>query len=77
MAEKFTIGDGTINNSGFRSTTGQEMDEEEYAVQVLAMQADAVQYIDGFIAVDRALAQSYYLGDQLGTEEERVAPRSS
>ena len=70
MADKFTIGDGGITNSGFKSAPQTGMDEEEFATQVLVMQADAVEYIDGFVQLDRALAQSYYLGDFFNNEEE-------
>lgn len=58
MAAKFTLGKRA------------PMDASEYANQVLALQADAVEYIDGYIAPDRALAQGYYLGDLFGNEEE-------
>lgn len=46
------------------------MDEEQFARQVRAAQEDAVLYIDGFISPDRAQAQSFYLGNLFGNEEE-------
>lgn len=49
---------------------GRGMDEEQFARQVRAAQEDAVLYIDGFISPDRATAQSFYLGNLFGNEEE-------
>ena len=49
---------------------GRAMDDEQFARQVRSAQEDAVMYIDGFISPDRALAQSFYLGNLFGNEEE-------
>lgn len=47
-----------------------EMSEAEFSASVKSMIDDAVDYIDGFIAPDRANATAFYRGDPLGNEEE-------
>ena len=46
------------------------MDDYEFGVQVHGTISDAMLFIDGYIAPDRALAQAYYLGRLFGNEEE-------
>lgn len=48
----------------------QPMSEAEFEAAVSAAIGDAADYIDGYIAPDRALATQYYRGDLLGNEEE-------
>ena len=57
-----------IGRADGRETKG--LDDDQFARQVRAAQEDAVMYIDGFISPDRALAQSFYLGNLFGNEEE-------
>lgn len=56
--------------AGVNFAGGEEMDESEFSGAVAACIEDAVDYIDGFIAPERALATQYYRGDPLGNEEE-------
>ena len=54
-----------------RAATGKKrMDDYEYGVQVQGTISDAMLFIDGYIAPDRALAQAYYFGNLFGNEEE-------
>src|SRR5215471_17519391 len=46
------------------------MDEEQYAQAVRSALMDAVDYIDGYVARQRANATAYYRGDFFGNEEE-------
>jgi hypothetical protein len=46
------------------------MSEDQFSASVGSVIADAVDYIDGFIAPARALATQYYRGDLFGNEEE-------
>jgi hypothetical protein len=46
------------------------MDDYEFGLQVHGTISDAMLFIDGYIAPDRALAQAYYLGRLFGNEEE-------
>ena len=46
------------------------MDDIQFASAVRAATQDAVDYIDGFIANDRALATKFYRGEPFGNEEE-------
>jgi hypothetical protein len=66
-AEGLPKGVGVSN----RAATGRKrMDDYEYGVQVHGTISDAMLFIDGYIAPDRALAQAYYLGRLFGNEEE-------
>ena len=47
----------------------QPMDEEQFASAVKQALADAVDYIDGFVAGPRSRATEYYRGDPFGNEE--------
>jgi hypothetical protein len=58
-----------VSNRGKRSDA-QRMDDYEYGQQVHGAISDAMLYIDGYIAPDRALANAYYLGRLFGNEEE-------
>jgi hypothetical protein len=46
------------------------MDDYEFGLQVHGTISDAMLFIDGYIAPDRALAQAYYLGRLFGNEQE-------
>ena len=57
------------NASAASDTTPEAMDEEQFATTVKQALDDAVDYIDGFVAKQRANATAYYRGDLFGNEE--------
>lgn len=48
----------------------EAMSDEEFEAAVSAAIGDAADYIDGYIAPERALATEFYRGDPMGNEEE-------
>ena len=52
------------------SAASDEMDEGQFVASVKASIDEAVDYIDGYIAPQRAKATAYYRGDEFGNEED-------
>lgn len=59
----------TRDNQAFTGHSDGPMDDDQFRSVIKGLQADAIDYIDGFVSPDRAEATKLYRGDPLGNEE--------
>jgi len=64
--------DTGVDNADYTARRSRnEMSDEDFAVAVVSAQRNSVDYIDGFVAPERARALCAYKGDNFGSEEGR------
>jgi hypothetical protein len=63
------VDDQHVSSARASDTAPEPMDDAQFAITVKQALDDAVDYIDGYVARQRANATSYYRGDLFGNEE--------
>src|SRR5215475_1384073 len=70
MADLYSLNQGgAVDNSAAPDDFPEVMDDEQFAAAVQSAIDDAVDYIDGYVAPQRAQATQFYRGDAFGNEE--------